>query len=78
MVEGFTVDSTVIAKALSSKGSSQPSVMLDGAANAQYDSAIGSISGPGPVQQASSSLQQFAADLASFQTDIRVQMTLDA
>jgi VWFA-related protein len=78
MVEGFTADSTVIAKALSSEGSSQQSVMLDGAANAQYDSAIGAISGPGPVQQASSSLRQFAADLASFQTDIRVQMTLDA
>jgi VWFA-related protein len=78
MVEGFTADSTVIAKALSSEGSSQQSVMLDGAANTQYDSATDGISGPGPVQRASSSLQQFAADLASFQTDIRVQMTLDA
>ena len=78
MVEGFTADSTVIAKALSSGGNSQQSVMLDGAANTQYDSAIDGISGPDPVQRASSSLQQFAADLASFQTDIRVQMTLDA
>jgi len=78
MVEGFTTDSTVIAKALSGEGGPQQSVMLDGAANTQYESAIDAMSGPGPVQRASSSLQQFAADLASFQTDIRVQMTLDA
>jgi VWFA-related protein len=78
MVEGFTTDSTVIAKALSGEGGTQQSVMLDGSANAQYDRAVDAISGPGPVQRASSSLQQFAADLASFQTDIRVQMTLDA
>jgi VWFA-related protein len=78
MVEGFTTDSTVIAKALAGESGSQQSVMLDGAANGQYDSAIDAISGPGPVQRASSSLQQFAADLASFQTDMRVQMTLDA
>ena len=78
MVEGFTTDSTVLAKALAGEGGPQRSAMLDGAANTQYDSAIDAISGPGPVQRATSSLQQFAADLASFQTDIRVQMTLDA
>jgi VWFA-related protein len=76
MVEGFTTDSTVLAKALSGEGGGQQSVMLDGAA--QSAGMSDSISGPGPVERASSSLQQFAADLASFQTDIRVQMTLDA
>jgi VWFA-related protein len=78
MVEGFTTDSTVLAKALAGEGGPQQSAMLDGAANTQYDSAIDAISGPGPVQRATSSLQQFAADLASFQMDIRVRMTLDA
>ena len=32
----------------------------------------------GASQDAMSSVQQFLADLASFQTDLRVQMTLDA
>jgi VWFA-related protein len=76
MVEGFTTDSTVIAKALSGEGGPQQSVILDG--GAQSAGAPNDMSGPAPIQRAASSLQQFDADLASFQTDLRVQMTLDA
>jgi VWFA-related protein len=77
MVEGFTTDSSAIAKALSGTGGPQQSVVLGGSGDSQFAS-DSDISGPAPVERAASSLQQFEADLASFQTDLRVQMTLDS
>lgn len=68
MVEGFTTDFNLIAKALSGGASPQQSAELDSASN----------SDPAPVEQAESSLRQFQSDLISFQTDVRVHTTLDS
>ena len=78
IVEGFTTDSSVIAKALSGKGGPQSSVMLDTETDQQLSDQLNDMASLGASQTAMSSLQQFQADLASFQTDVRVQMTLDA
>lgn len=78
IVEGFTTDASVIARALSGKGGSQPSVVLDSSADQQSANLIDDMSSLGASQSALTSLQQFQADLTSFQTDLRVRMTLDA
>jgi VWFA-related protein len=78
IVQGFTTDSSVIAKALSGQGGPQQSVVLDPASDPQSSDEADDISSLGGSQSAASSLQQFQADLASFQTDLRVRMTLDA
>lgn len=78
IVEGFTTDSDAIAKALSGKGGPQQSVMLDSTTDQQLSDQINDMTSLGASQNVMSSLQQFQADLASFQTDVRVQMTLDA
>jgi VWFA-related protein len=78
IVEGFTTDSSVIAKALSGRGGPQQSVVLDPTSDPQASDQMNDMSGLGATQGALNSMQQFQADLASFQTDLRVQMTLDA
>jgi VWFA-related protein len=73
MVNGFTADSSLIAKALANEGRPQSSVLLDGQGNS-----------PTPHMNSSGSLnetkshQQFQSDLIGYQTDMRVQMTFDA
>ena len=78
IVTGFTTDSSLIASALSGKGGAQQSVVLDPGTDQQLSEQISDMSNLGATQDALSSMQQFQADLASFQTDLRVQMTLDA
>jgi VWFA-related protein len=78
IVEGFTTDSSVITKALSGKGGPQQSVVLDTDADQESADMINDMTSAGASGQAIASLQQFQADLASFQTDLRVRMTLDA
>jgi VWFA-related protein len=78
LVEGFTTDSSVIANALSGKGGPQQSVILDPTTDQQLSDQIDDMSGLGASQNAVSAMQQFQADLTSFQTDVRVEMTLDA
>jgi VWFA-related protein len=78
IIEGFTTDSSVIAKALSGKGGPQQSSVLDPDMDQQLSDQLNDMSSLGASQNAMSSMQQFQADLASFQTDLRVQMTLDA
>ncbi len=78
IVQGFTTDSSVIAKALSGKGGPQQSVLLDPASDQELSDMASDMASPGASQEAMSSMQQFQADLASYQTDIRVRMTLDA
>jgi VWFA-related protein len=78
MVEGFTTDSNTIARALSGKGGPQQSVILDPQTDQQISNSTNDMASLGASQLAQSSMQQFQADLASFQTDVRVQMTLDA
>src|SRR5277367_1065244 len=78
LVEGFTTDSSVIAKALSGKGGPQQSVLLDTATDQSFSDQINDMASAGASQNAVSSLQQFQADLVYFQTDMRVRMTLDA
>jgi len=78
IVQGFTTDSSVIAKALSGKGGAQQSVVLDPTSDPQSPDQMDDMSSLGGSQSALSSIQQFQADLASFQTDLRVRMTLDA
>jgi VWFA-related protein len=78
IVQGFTTDSTVIAKALSGRGGPQQSVVVDPSFDQQLSDQMNDMSSLGASQSALSSMQQFQADLSSFQTDLRVQMTLDA
>jgi VWFA-related protein len=78
IVEGFTTDSSVVAKALSGTGGPQQSVVLDPTLDQQSSDQMNAMSSMGASQFALTSMQQFQADLASFQTDLRVQMTLDA
>ncbi|MBB6142124.1 VWFA-related protein [Silvibacterium bohemicum] len=78
IVEGFTTDSDVIAKALSGKGGPQQSSILDPDSDQQLSNQISDMSGLGGSQDVISSMQQFEADMTSFQTDVRVETTLDA
>ena len=78
IVEGFTTDSSVIAKALSGKGGPQQSVLLDTDTDQESSGIVDGMTGSGASGEASANLKQFLADQASFQTDMRVRMTLDA
>lgn len=77
IIEGFTTDSSVIARALSGKGGPQQSSILDPEADQQLSDQISDMSSLGASQDAVSMMQQFQADIASYQTDVRVQMTLE-
>jgi len=87
MVEGFTTHAAELTKVLESpKGSPLQSVILDSQTDQAVDSVIGDMANMtgGATQPdaggvtALSTLQQFEADQAAFQTDMRVQMTLEA
>ena len=78
IIEGFTTDSGVIAKALSGKGGPQQSVILDPVSDQQISDATNDMASMGATQDAVASMKQFQADVASFQADLRVRMTLDA
>jgi VWFA-related protein len=87
LIEGFTTDAAQLTKVLqSAKGTAQQSVVLDPQTDQALDTAIGdmanmtgntdpiSVAGVGAL----SSMRQFQADMTAFQTDLRVQMTLEA
>ena len=87
LVEGFTTDASELTKALQGpKAAPQPSVVLDPHTDQAVDSVIGDMAnmsaGADPLSvggtSALSALQQFQADIAAFQTDRRVRMTLEA
>jgi len=87
MVQGFSTDAAQLSKVLqSSKGNPQQSVILDPQSDQSLDSAVSDManltSGSNPINVAGvstlTSMRQFEADIAAFQTDTRVQMTLEA
>ena len=79
MIEGFTTDPALLTKAvLNRKASSQPSVILDPAADQAVDSMVGQMADAGASADAIAGMQQFQADITAYQTDQRVQMTMDA
>jgi VWFA-related protein len=79
MITGFTTDAPALLKTMKDpKAGPEPSVVLDTAAASDVDSAVGALATMGGSGAAVSAMQQFQADLTSFQTDQRVQMTLDA
>jgi VWFA-related protein len=82
MVEGFTTDVAQLTKAMQSpKVTPQPSVVLDQVTNNGLESTAANMASlqanPNP-SDAVPVMQQFVADVETFQTDDRVQMTLDA
>ncbi len=81
LVQGFTSNIDDLVKALNSaKTLPQQSVALDSGAGGAFDSAIGNaglVSGPGAAE-ALAALQAFQGEVNAFQTDLRVQMTLEA
>jgi VWFA-related protein len=86
LAAGFTTDAAQLVKVLQSSKGATPSVVLDSAPNsvsaapdemAMMGAPDGAASSP-QIQQFIASMQQFSADIASFQTDMRVRMTLDA
>ncbi len=80
MVQPFTADASVIASVLERKGAgaAQPSAILDPQFDQDVAGQSNNLAGIGPDPEALASFQQFQADYASFSTDLRVQMTLDA
>jgi VWFA-related protein len=78
MVEGFTTDAGVVAASLTGKGGAQQSAVLDPQFDQELSNQVNVMQGLGASQNAISSMQQFLADNTSFQTDVRVRMTLDA
>lgn len=81
MVQGFTSNIDDLVKTLdSAKTLPSQSVALDSGAGNAFDSAIGNaglVSGPGAAE-ALASLRQFQTDTNAFQTDSRVNITLQA
>jgi VWFA-related protein len=79
MVEGFTTDSSRLAKALQNpKAGPQQSVGLDPETEPSPDETLDDFENARISALAVASLQQFTADLAAFRIDLRVRMTLDA
>ena len=83
LVEGFTTDATRLAKVLKSKAaaSSQSVVSEPQSTSAQMmleQEAADLEMDPAPPVLAIQALEQFEADLTTFQTDLRVRMTIDA
>ena len=87
LVDGFTTDAAQLTRVLKSpKGTPQQPVILDPQTDQAVDSIVGdmanmtggtgspTVAGVTPI----SALQQFQADTTAFQTDMRVQMTLEA
>jgi VWFA-related protein len=79
MVEGFTTDAAALVAALKSpRAGPQTSVILDPASDQVVDSLTADMAALGASSNAIGAMQQFQADQTAFQTDQRVQMTLDA
>jgi VWFA-related protein len=79
MVQGFTANVGDLTHAMQSgKATPQQSVLLDPAGDQAVDSFIGDMASMGAGSTALSAMQQFQADMASYQTDLRVKMTLEA
>jgi VWFA-related protein len=79
MIKGFTSEPAELTKALaSSKASPQASLVLDPEMSTDLDAAVGDMATMGASSEAVANMQQFVADVTSFQTDQRVRMTLDA
>jgi VWFA-related protein len=75
LVEGFTTNVAQLTKVLqSSKAMPQASVVLD----LETSTTSTDMASLGASANAVSAIQQFEADTAAFQTDLRVRMTLDA
>jgi VWFA-related protein len=79
MVQGFTTDSTTIEKALTEeRGSPEKSPVMDPV----YDQQLAMLSwladGGGTSAQAVAAMNQFASDTASFEADLRIDVTIDA
>jgi VWFA-related protein len=79
MIEGFSTDSSTIERALREQQSSpRQSAVLDPV----YDQAMASMGwmadGGGASAQAVAAMNQFAADEASFEVDLRLDITIDA
>lgn len=78
MVEGFTTDSATIEKALAELAHPEKSPVLD----PMYDQEMVMLSwladDQGTSAQAVAAMNQFAADTASFETDLRLDITVDA
>jgi VWFA-related protein len=79
IVQGFTSDSTPLLAALSDKRNwPGPSPLLPDPNDATPTNLVSGLEDMGASTQAIASLQQFQADEAAFQMDLRVQYTLDA
>ena len=78
MVQGFTANVGDLKRAMLSKKAAQTSVILDPAGDNEIDSMIGDMASIGASSEALSGMRQFQADLTSYQTDVRVRMTLEA
>lgn len=87
LAAGFTTNAAQLAKVLQNTKGANPSVVLASDTPMATDSApdamamLGAPAGASEspqLQQFIASMQQFSADIASFQTDMRVRMTLDA
>ena len=80
MITGFTTDTSQLTKALqSAKTTSRTSdVTGSGLSVANTDTTLDNWSGTSATSDAGAMLEQWEADITSFQTDERVRMTLDA
>jgi VWFA-related protein len=78
MVQGFTTDGSVIARSVQAKGGPAQSAQLDPGFEQTLGDQSTVMSSLGASANATSAMQQFAADYTSFQIDVRVQTTLDA
>jgi len=93
LIEGFTTDVALLTKAIENKkGGAQQSNILDSETGNGMDQVIGDTATGaagtnahgGPTAEAAMQamalayMQQFAAEVTTFQTDLRVRMTLDA
>jgi len=79
MVEGFTTDSNTIAKALQeSRGHAEQSPVMDPLYDQQMAEMGWLADSGGAVSQAVAAMNQFAANTASFEVDLRLNITIDA
>ena len=88
MVQGFTADSSLLAKVISDKGNIAQSIAVDKTSDAALGDMTQALITAQIQQKGDNSepimldtaieMQQFAADLKSFNTDVREEMTLDA
>jgi VWFA-related protein len=78
MVEGFTADPAALLNAIDKKTTTQASSLLDTSATKTLGNAAADQSTWGVSPDAAGAMQQFQADQAAYQVDMRVRLTLDA